>query len=354
MMTSDLCEMQQLFQMAAARWQLATDTTGKLSAADTEAKAKLLVPTLESAHVDGNQAVEELRAKLKDEKSTTLRNALCFLGKKSGEALAMAKEVAALTALITPLEVICQRASVLAKMDQEVKEALHDVQVMFETLMGQKGACGGKWWTVFVRSEGNLLGGLVIGGVSFLMLWWLAQGISDGNLLVRLTQIDTARGLLTLLVGMGTILVGSLIVIGLWLGDGDAESERKFRCSKEIFALLMSVLGTVLGFYYGSDKGSTGAREAKLEVTAPQVARTIGVPANGMIATTISGGKPPYLYAIVSTNPNLSVTNLAAPGGIILHNFSNVPAGQTLAFELVVQDAVTNHVSTKGQVLAVP
>ena len=353
MITSELCEIRQLFQTAAARWQLAASTTGKLASTDAEAKAKLLAPALESAHADGNQTVEELSAKLKGEKATALRNALCFLGMKSGEALKMAKELAVATTSAS-LDDIQQRASALAQVDQEVKEALRDAQTTFDILLGQTGTGGGNLWDALSRGEGNLLGGLVIGGVSCAVLVWLAHGISKGNLLSNLTQIETARGLLTLLVGMGTVLVGSLIVIGMWLGDGDAESERKFRCSKEIFALMMSVLGTVLGFYYGSDKGHAGPREVKLEVTAPQIVRTAGVPANGMIAATISGGKPPYLYALVSTNPTISVTNISAASGIILHNFSNASVDMTIAFALVVTDAATNQISARGQVPAVP
>ena len=340
---------------------------GLVFGARGESTAQLVVA---KTHGEAAAAADALAALLVGDDFILLKDTLASLGNRLADVRARTTAVDTALAKFGPPQLTAQpptaadndaaklKTADLLSADHAVMELLANTAALFQTFECHSFGCGGSWWRRCLGAMGDGNAGNVVGGVAiflciFSLIAWLASTVADGKLLLALAQVEIARGLLTLLVGVVTIFIGLIIVAGMWLGDGDAESEKKFARSKEIFALLMSVLGTILGFYFGSEK-SGAAREAALGVTAPVVSRSVGAPANGMIATTISGGRPPYLYAIVSTNPNLSVTNLAAPGGIIFHNFSNVPAGQTLAFELVVQDAVTNHVSTKGQVLAGP
>ncbi|MEM7489153.1 MAG: hypothetical protein AAF390_08510 [Pseudomonadota bacterium] len=74
----------------------------------------------------------------------------------------------------------------------------------------------------------------------------------DIPLLVRLANVDTARGLITFVLVLGVIALALIIVTAnVTANDGEAE---RFERSKEILASLIAIVGTILGFYFG--KGS--------------------------------------------------------------------------------------------------
>jgi hypothetical protein len=179
--------------------------------------------------------------------------------------------------------------------------------------------------------------GIALGAVLVILVSWFLWFIRDGGSLQSLSSVDVARGLLTLLVGAGTVFLGLIIVVAMWLGDGDAESDRKFLRSKEVFGLLLTVLATVMGFYYGAEK--TAIRELPMEL-APVAVRD---QQSLKVATSISGGKAPYSYSI----PDLQITNSLADGRRIEHTFTNFFTNSTISttFKIVVTDSNSNHVS---------
>ena len=124
--------------------------------------------------------------------------------------------------------------------------------------------------------------------------------VSESGALARMNNIATARGAITFLFALGTItlavmLVGSSLFTHI---KSDEESERRkerFNQGKEILSILIGILGTIVGFYFGAIN-STDSNQA-LSVSVPQIVNPSPAPGEklSMIAQ-IQGGKPPYEY----------------------------------------------------------
>ncbi len=141
---------------------------------------------------------------------------------------------------------------------------------------------------------------LTIIGVVFAIFLYKGFG---GIGAVDLSNDSSARGIITYLVSFGTIMIAMLLVLSVILGNGGDLKER-FALGKEVFTVLIGVLGTVMGFYYGS---TVKPAIAATEITQPSAIQITGVkfnpdqPSNGTIAKldmTITGGVPWYTYSI--------------------------------------------------------
>lgn len=125
--------------------------------------------------------------------------------------------------------------------------------------------------------------------------------VSESGALARMNDIATARGAITFLFALGTItlavmLVGSSLFTYI---DSDREFKRRkerFNQGKEILSILIGILGTIVGFYFGAINGSDGSTQA-LSVSVPQIINPSPAPGEtfSMIAQ-VQGGKPPYEY----------------------------------------------------------
>ena len=204
-------------------------------------------------------------------------------------------------------------------------------------------------WGGFSEKAENYLAGTVVTLACGLITWWMIHTINRNPALQDMSRLESARGLLTLLVVGTTVFVGMLIVLGMWLGNGDAESETKFLRSKEVFAILMTASGTILGFYYGSEK-SAAPLAPQLQITPAVALRAPDQPRLATMTASISGGKPPYYFSVQSTNDSVKLPNSPATGGAILHTFTNVSVNQAVPFTIVVTDAATNKVSANGEI----
>ena len=94
----------------------------------------------------------------------------------------------------------------------------------------------------------TLIGLLTIGG----MIWVIYTGAGFFN------DATKARGLLTFSVAIVTVAIALILVFFLVLSTGDAkELKERFTFGKDILMVFVGILGTIMGFYYGSDKVST-------------------------------------------------------------------------------------------------
>lgn len=141
------------------------------------------------------------------------------------------------------------------------------------------------------------LGVLVI---AIVFLVFLIYGvIGRWQVLDRLSTIEYARGLITYILAVGTMAIAMVVAIGGLLSKGEnaeekAEAEKRFSRGKEILTILIGVLGTIVGFYYGSQAGENG-REG-LAMSTPLISTV----ADDKIRLTsfFHGGVPPYQYEI--------------------------------------------------------
>jgi hypothetical protein len=94
----------------------------------------------------------------------------------------------------------------------------------------------------------TLVGLLAIGGI----IWFLIRGGDAFN------TDATARGLITFSVAIVTVAIALILVSFIVFGTGEiAELKERFTFGKDILMVFVGILGTIMGFYYGSGKVST-------------------------------------------------------------------------------------------------
>ena len=92
-------------------------------------------------------------------------------------------------------------------------------------------------------------------------------GILNQTFLLSLADAAKARGLVTFLFAVATTSVIIVVTIGvLWVPS--TEVEPRFSKAKDILTLLISVLGTILGFYFGQAQTTPKTPETPPVVSA--------------------------------------------------------------------------------------
>ena len=142
---------------------------------------------------------------------------------------------------------------------------------------------------------------------------------------VDLSNKEAARGMITYVVSVVTVAIGMFLVVGAAFLSGSKDLEKRFAFGKDVFTVLVGVLGTVMGFYYGqTGTGGAGGANANTNANAqPPAAQTLQISTpqanpstprintNFTVTADISGGEAPYKYTITFTDPN-AVTGPAA------------------------------------------
>jgi hypothetical protein len=149
----------------------------------------------------------------------------------------------------------------------------------------------------------------------------------------NLADADTARGMITFVVSVVTVAIGLILVLAAFLGGGK-DIEKRFAFGKDVFTILVGVLGTIMGFYYGQEAaggaGSEQATEQVLQISDPRsdpAGPAAG--ANFTIISQVSGGEAPYKYTITFDPANIIQVlppDQPSADGKINHQFT-VPAG---------------------------
>lgn len=127
-----------------------------------------------------------------------------------------------------------------------------------------------------------------------------------------------ARGAITFLIGVATIGIAfTLIYQAFYAPDS---SDDRFRRGREIFAGMMGILGTIVGFYFGS----TDRDAVKFEVADIRIEDSV-------LRTHVAGGTPPFKYSIASDAQDfVAVEDAVSVDGWIRQGLSKLPAKGTL------------------------
>ena len=166
--------------------------------------------------------------------------------------------------------------------------------------------------------------------------YFLYTGLTS-NLIGKLGDPAFARGLITFIITVSTIGLAFLMVIKAFSSDDTnnaEEADNKYRRAREIFAGLMGILGTIVGFYFGSaEKASPLLNVADIQ--------TIGK----TVVSNVTGGTEPYRYTITPSSDakdekggNLNpVLDQISSDGWIKYSFLEKPISGTLT--IVVTDS---------------
>lgn len=122
---------------------------------------------------------------------------------------------------------------------------------------------------------------LVVAGL--VIAAFLLFGVFNPTFVKSLSQTEIARGLVTFLFAFATTSVIVVVTIGvLWVPRD--EIEVRFSKAKDIMTILISVLGTILGFYFGqavTENANTAAARAAAAATSAAVTAAKPAPAGG-------------------------------------------------------------------------
>lgn len=154
----------------------------------------------------------------------------------------------------------------------------------------------------------------IIGGVAVLFIGLLALGlVGPYPILDRLQSVEYARGLITFLLALGTIAIAVILALAALLGKAGGSGKR-FARGKEVLTILIGVLGTIVGFYYGMPSETNGQG---LAIATPLLSSNkVSGGEEVTLTSFLSGGEPPYKYSITFKNEKMQrITGLVADGG---------------------------------------
>jgi hypothetical protein len=159
----------------------------------------------------------------------------------------------------------------------------------------------------------------------------------------KLADKDAARGLITFLIAIATVGIAIILAIStLVLTEGDA-GDKRFDRGKQVLSILIGVLGTIVGFYFGSAVPETkNAHSQPLAITTKMLPD--GAANTDYQPTTLqaTGGTPPLKWSV---KPEL-------PAGLTLDKATGTISGKPTTaspktkFTFTVTDSASPPAST--------
>jgi len=155
-----------------------------------------------------------------------------------------------------------------------------------------------------------------------------------------LSKTEAARGLITFLIALVTVSIAIILALYGLFGTGERVKEQ-FALVKEVLNLLIGILGTIVGYYFGL---STGTQTIQI---APAYITNENPPKGGSttIVSFITGGKPPYTYSIVFNPQSIeAISNIVTQNGSIQQQVNipanlNIPANTDVTFQIEARDS---------------
>lgn len=179
-------------------------------------------------------------------------------------------------------------------------------------------------------SDSILLIGLVVVGALLVGVF-----IGGGKFLLLLKDSEVSRGLITFLVALTTVFLAIILTLYAITAEDKETIKERFSLGKEVLTTLVGILGTVLGFYFGS-----------AEKAPPNQLGLAKINFHGQqLMTHVSGGTPPYRYSVTSAGQTFSkIESRLSKDGWILETLDKQPPAGT-AITVDVSDAKDKSVS---------
>jgi hypothetical protein len=191
----------------------------------------------------------------------------------------------------------------------------------------------------------TLLPSLIYGAIAVLILVVIVWGLSgQGGFLASLSDRTVARGLITFLITFTTVGIAIILAVSTIFSSSGDEQDKRFDKGKQVLSVLIGLLGTIVGFYFGSStdiKAVPTTTGAQVLAIAPANVSNLQ-PKKGekfTISSFVSGGKAPYVYSITFDPPLVpAVKDAKSPDGVIRQE---VAVPDTLATDAEVKYQIT-------------
>ncbi|HEX4142166.1 MAG TPA: hypothetical protein VHY91_01340 [Pirellulales bacterium] len=188
---------------------------------------------------------------------------------------------------------------------------------------------------------------LVFGTLGLVVLIFLMYGMFNKELLPSLASMSVSRGLITFLIAVITVTIALILVLATVVSDSP-DLDNRFTQGKEVLTMLIGVLGTIVGFYFGNS--TEGAKPLSISPPAVSDENPVGgKPIN--IMSVISGGRPPYSYH-VNFKPDVirDQDGQSRDGRIRLTGLrtDEVPADTDVTFQIHALDSDGNAAARDG------
>jgi hypothetical protein len=172
--------------------------------------------------------------------------------------------------------------------------------------------------------------------------------------LATLQNIEQARGLITFLITVTTIGIAILLAVSTLFGTAGDDQDKRFDRGKQVLSIMIGIMGTIVGFYFGTSQAaqsSTGQSPVVTQQQGPTISSVTASkldPKKGepfMVSFSISGGKAPYKYTITfePTVPGLApISKDATTAGPVKQEFTvpdSLDADKDVTYRIKVTDS---------------
>lgn len=171
------------------------------------------------------------------------------------------------------------------------------------------------------------------------VLWLIGFIVTQSGqvFLIALSNKEVARGLITFLIAIATVGIALILAISTLVITEGPDDDKRFDRGKQVLSVLIGVLGTIVGFYFGSGE-STGTRPPTEQriVTTGLPAGEAGKPYTATAPIETNGLKEPLAWTVTPALP--ADLQLNAKDGTI----SGTPKAKSKAkYKFEVTDSAT-------------
>lgn len=187
--------------------------------------------------------------------------------------------------------------------------------------------------------------GTVIAAISILIVVIISISLFGENEFLRnLSNVEFARGLITFLFAIGTIGIALIITFSVFASERSLdESKERFYRGKEILTIFIGILGTIVGFYFGSPTDAA-KQISGIELSEFRVSESRPLMGNPLsLCVLASGGNPPYKYILTlmeGESKFLEFKEQISKNGLIFISFS--PGQKETSYKITPVLAVTD------------
>ncbi|MDP3077047.1 PASTA domain-containing protein [Bradyrhizobium sp.] len=144
------------------------------------------------------------------------------------------------------------------------------------------------------------------------VIWLIGYIITQEKqvFLKTLAEKEVARGLITFLIALATVGIAIILAISTLVLNEGPDGDKRFDRGKQVLSVLIGVLGTIVGFYFGSADSST----PKPPIEQGGVADPAPAgPATNAAADSLPSGTATNAYPTIKLDEKISTNGMKVP-----------------------------------------